>query len=278
MKTPTVQLLDRTAEGYFRWWAPVLRPMAPVLAGRIDRLAPHLAGGADGALLDVGCGTGNFVFEAARRWPRVRLTGLDAADGMLRVLDRERARLDQAAASRISCVSGDAASLPFPDASFDIVTSVFVLQQVRDRITVLAEMARVLRPGGIMGIVGWLDTDFTYAPEVELELALAEARVNRPTPAIETAGHYHSMQTAARELRRVGLRQVSPRQTCLDHPWTAADFITYRRTTRDADLFERLDADASRRTIEALERRLSKLTRDQLVYRESVVTITARKP
>jgi len=52
---------------------------------------------------------------------------------------------------------------------------------------------------------------------------------------------------AAQELRRAGFRRVAAREETLDYTWAIDDFVTYRETTRDRDLFDSLDAPTVRR-------------------------------
>jgi demethylmenaquinone methyltransferase/2-methoxy-6-polyprenyl-1,4-benzoquinol methylase len=94
----------------------------------------------DGAsVLDVATGTGLVARDVARRY-RARVVGVDITYSMLR-----RARPTGAA-----LVAGRAEQLPFLDASFDAVVFTYLLRYVADPAATLAEMARVLRPGGTM--------------------------------------------------------------------------------------------------------------------------------
>ena len=277
MKTQWVDRLDRTAEGYLRWWAPVLAPASVRLVDRLGRLDPGLPGGQPRDVIDVGCGTGTGLFEAARRWPGTRLVGLDASVGMLDVARREQDLLSEPARARITYVEADASAMPVPDSSFDLAMTCFVLQQVPDRPAVLREIHRILRPGGSVAIYGWVRQKVPYAPEFELEQALKEAGVVRPASKEVVAGHYRSIRSAVDELRSAGFRRVAPRADTLVSPWQIDDFIEYRTSTRDLDLFASLDEPARRRVLEALRRRLDALTPDQLVYRPPIVSIVARK-
>jgi ubiquinone/menaquinone biosynthesis C-methylase UbiE len=278
MNNACAERFNRTAEGYLRWWAPVLAPASVRLVDRVGRLDPGLLGGEPRNVVDVGCGTGTGLFEAARRWPGALLTGLDASVGMLDVARREQARLPESARERISYLTADAAAIPAADASLDVVTTCFVLQQVPDRALVLREILRVLRPGGILAIYGWVKEKFPFAPEAELENALAESGVVRPPVKEVRSGHYGSVAGAAAELRSAGFRRVAARAETLDFPWHIDDFIEYRTSTRDVELFESLDEPTRRKAVEALRRRLDALTPDQLVYRPPIVSIVARKP
>ena len=107
-------------------------------------------------LLDFGCGGGRHTFEAMRRGALV--TALDAdpeavrgaaawVDAML-AEDKETAE----AGGQGHAIVGDGLALPFPDGCFDKVVAAEVLEHVPDDAAVLAELARVLRPGGVAAV------------------------------------------------------------------------------------------------------------------------------
>jgi ubiquinone/menaquinone biosynthesis C-methylase UbiE len=277
MKSETVERFDRTAEGYLRWWAPVLSPASVKMIDRLSKLDPGLRGGRSAEILDLGCGTGNLLFEAARCWPGTRLTGLDASVGMLDVARREAAGLPQSAQERIRFELADAGALPEAAASCDLVMTAFVLQQVPDRGAVLNEIHRILRPGGALAIYGWIKETVPFAPEQELERALQENGVIRPPARDARSGHYRSVQSAAEELRAAGFRRVAARPDSLSAAWTAEDFIEYRRSTRDVDLFAAMDERTQTNVIGILRQRLAILKPDEMVHRPPVVSIVARK-
>ncbi|HVF34614.1 MAG TPA: bifunctional demethylmenaquinone methyltransferase/2-methoxy-6-polyprenyl-1,4-benzoquinol methylase UbiE [Candidatus Saccharimonadia bacterium] len=99
------------------------------------------------AVLDLAGGTGDIALLMARAvgdTGRVVLTDINGA-----MLARGRDRtIDEGASSRIDCVQVDAASIPFPDRSFDLVTIAFGLRNVTDKDAALREMYRVLKIGG----------------------------------------------------------------------------------------------------------------------------------
>jgi SAM-dependent methyltransferase len=101
-----------------------------------------LLGDGPGGLLDVGCGTGAHAAAfAARGWDAV---GVDISEDLLA---RARAR-------GVHVVKADAAALPFADASFDGVASMWTHTDVDDFAAVLREIHRVLRPGGAFVYLG----------------------------------------------------------------------------------------------------------------------------
>jgi len=114
------------------WWYRALR--AHVL-GTIDPTQPAFR------LLDAGCGSGGMLARIRERFPAASLTGLDFSERALELTQQRKigARL----------VQGSAGQLPFGDAEFDVVLSldVIIVRGVDERAAV-AEMHRVLRPGG----------------------------------------------------------------------------------------------------------------------------------
>ncbi len=100
----------------------------------------------DGRALDVGTGTGALALALARAAPRAQVIGVDFAPAMV---VRAPARVARAGvAAHAWFAQADALRLPFPDASFDCVTSAFVMRNVADLGQAFREQARVLRPGG----------------------------------------------------------------------------------------------------------------------------------
>jgi SAM-dependent methyltransferase len=102
-------------------------------------------------VLDVACGSGNAAIAAARcAWGNT--VGVDFVPSLL-----ERGR-ERAAAERldIQFVEGDAAELPFEDAEFDVVTSVFGAMFAPEHERAAAELLRVCKPGGRIGMANWV--------------------------------------------------------------------------------------------------------------------------
>lgn len=98
-------------------------------------------------ILDLACGTGDYSLAIARRaHPATRVTGLDLSEGMLEVMRRKVAEAGMA--DRISTLVGNAEEMPFDDAQFDRVTIGFGIRNFEHRERALAEMLRVLKPGG----------------------------------------------------------------------------------------------------------------------------------
>ena len=105
-------------------------------------------------VLDVAAGNGNVSLAAARRWCDVVAT-----DYVPALLDRARER---AAAERLDIEfrEADAEALPFPDGSFDVVVSTFGVMFTPDQERAAAEMARVCKRGGKIGLANWTPEGF----------------------------------------------------------------------------------------------------------------------
>jgi SAM-dependent methyltransferase len=101
-------------------------------------------------VLDVACGNGNAALAAARRFCQV--TGVDYVPALL---ERARQRA-QAEGLEVTFEEADAEDLPFPDASFDVVLSTCGAMFAPDQERTAAELLRVCRPGGRIGMVNWV--------------------------------------------------------------------------------------------------------------------------
>ena len=104
---------------------------------------------ADERVLDVAAGTGHMTLACARRFAQV--TSTDYVEALLEK-GRERVRADGLSAS---FKVADAENLPFEDDAFDVVVSTFGVMFAPDQERAAAEMLRVLRPGGRIGMANW---------------------------------------------------------------------------------------------------------------------------
>lgn len=94
--------------------------------------------------LDLCCGTGDVTFALANAGAEV--TGLDFTQAMLDVAARRR--MNDSIQAKVTFLRGDALQLPFPDQTFDLITISYGLRNLADFERGLAEMRRVLKPGG----------------------------------------------------------------------------------------------------------------------------------
>ncbi len=110
-----------------------------------DEMVAHVAGGSLGRILDVACGPAAVTRELASR-TSAQVVGLDLSVDMLAegAANVSRAGLGD----RVSMVLGRGEQLPFEDAAFDGLTFTYLLRYVADPAATIAELARVVRPGG----------------------------------------------------------------------------------------------------------------------------------
>lgn len=102
-------------------------------------------------VLDVATGTGLVAFELVRR-SNCEVVGLDQSEEMLAGA-RARLAADPGLSDRMTLVRGQAERLPFEDGEFDALTFTYLLRYVDDRAATMRELARVVRPGGRIGMV-----------------------------------------------------------------------------------------------------------------------------
>ena len=138
------------------WMAGDFGVVAKTIAGAAEEFIArlHLPPGPC-RLLDVACGTGNLSLPAARAGATV--TGVDIAPNLL-VQARERAAAEGLS---IAFDEGDAEALPYPDASFDVVVTMFGAMFAPRPEVVAAELARVLKPGGLLAMANWNPAGFS---------------------------------------------------------------------------------------------------------------------
>jgi SAM-dependent methyltransferase len=125
-----------------RWFDPWARLL-------LDKLEPDTGQ----AVLDVACGPGTVTRLAAQRvGPQGRVTGCDLSPAMLELARSKKSLDDSAPINYLEC---SAEALSVPEDAFDLVTCQQGLQFFPSREAALAEMQRVLRPGGKLGIAVW---------------------------------------------------------------------------------------------------------------------------
>lgn len=117
------------------------------------RLAPQFiefAGLANGErVLDVGCGTGSLTFALAETADLEEIAAIDYSPVFVEETKRRNTN------SRITVQQADACALPFPDRSFDRAMALLVLHFVPEAERAVAEMCRVVRPGGVVAAAVW---------------------------------------------------------------------------------------------------------------------------
>jgi ubiquinone/menaquinone biosynthesis C-methylase UbiE len=153
-KTYVAGVFDRSASDYDRIGDPVFAPLGHRLV--------ELAGVAPGdRVLDVATGAGAVLVPAANAaGPSGRVVGIDIAPAMVA---RAAAEIDRLGLANAEARTGDAEALDLPDASFDRALCAFSIFFFPHPERALAELARVLRPGGTVAISSWRMRDARFA-------------------------------------------------------------------------------------------------------------------
>ncbi len=201
-------------------------------------------------LLDLGCGAGRHAFEAHRRGAHV--VALDPSDveapavaGLMAAM-REAGEAPPSAAG--TAVTGDGLALPFADATFDRIVAAEVLEHVVDDQRAIAELARVLRPGGTLAVtvprwfpeqVCWVLADDYHAPAVEgghvriYRAAELARRLGGSGLVVTGSHHVHALHTPYWWLRcLVGMRRDEVLPVRLYHRFLVWDITRRRRGVR----------------------------------------------
>jgi len=154
--TPSAPSIDQIKAGMRTvWMAGDFGVVAKTITAGAEDFVSRLAIPAGSRVLDVATGTGNLALPLARGGCFV--TGVDIAPNLL-VQARERAAAEGLA---IAFDEGDAEALPYPDASFDAVVTMFGAMFAPRPELVAAELARVLKPGGLLAMANWNPASFT---------------------------------------------------------------------------------------------------------------------
>ncbi|MFT5439234.1 MAG: ubiquinone/menaquinone biosynthesis C-methylase UbiE [Alphaproteobacteria bacterium] len=161
--------------------------------------------------LDVGCGNGAFTELLVERCSTSAVTGIDPSEGQL---DYARSRLD---ANDVDFRQGDALALPFEDNEFDAAAMALAINFVPDPSKAVAEMVRVVEPGGLIATYMWdvLGGGFTMEP---LRKALKEIDIPTPIPGAEVV----RIENLERLWNEAELNDVATRR--VDITVTYADF------------------------------------------------------
>lgn len=211
------------------------------LAGEVfvDWLAPPPSG----RWLDVGCGNGAFTELVVDRCAPAAIEGLDPSAAQIEYARSRPA--GRVARFRI----GDAMALPFPDASFDVAAMALVIFFVPDPAFAVAEMQRVVRPGGLVCTYAWdmLGGGFPLAP---LARVLKAMGMPAPLPASVDA----SRMDALRDLwTGAGLQDIATREITVQRRFDSFEDL-WSTSILSASARARIEAMSAAQREEARER------------------------
>jgi ubiquinone/menaquinone biosynthesis C-methylase UbiE len=254
-----------TALGYAEEIVPFMVPYA-------EKALSMVALGPQNHILDVATGPGTLAFLAA---PRVsRVSAIDFAPGMV---DQVGARAARDGVSNVEGAVMDAQALSFPDAAFHAAFCMFGLMFVPDRARALAEMRRVLRPGGQALIVTWGPIERRPLMKLGFE-AMAEVLPQLPAP---RKGDWQHPDECVREMTEAGFKQVTVQlftaSTRADSPEhylrimarSGAPFVVLKKKLGDEAW-----AETEKRLLDAVRRRMPEGGADFAA--EAILTVGSR--
>ncbi|WP_026820552.1 class I SAM-dependent methyltransferase [Arthrobacter castelli] len=190
-------------------WSAVASGWAELWGGFAEpvwRAVVDASGAGPGTVvLDVGCGSGDLLAHLDKLGTST--AGIDPATGMVELARTRVPNTDL----RV----GSAEHLPWPDASFDLVTSINALQFADDTLDALAEMARVVKPGGYIAISNWAEDDRNDLNTIENAVARAAGEEPLPDGDLRLPGGLQQLLADGQ------LDVVS--SGLIDVPWAAAD-------------------------------------------------------
>ncbi len=219
--------------------------------------------------LDAGCGNGAFSEQIVTQARSRSLTGLDPAPAQL-AYARQRPGLGTARFHQ-----GDAQSLPFPDASFDVSAMALVIAFIPDPARALAELARVTRPGGWIATYMWdLPGGLPLAPLFRALAALGRPGAMPPSAAVSTAPALASLWADA------GLRGIET--TTIRIPVTFRDFQDFWETNilpvgPQAEAIQALSPDERNRLRQTLQASLPTAADGSITYHAVANAVKGRR-
>jgi SAM-dependent methyltransferase len=248
------------AQAYRELWAPVLEPLGRMLLRSMD------LGGAR-TVLDLGCGVGALLPHLREASPDALVVGLDRTQNMVALAPSEFPRL-----------VGDATQLPFRDACLEAVTMVFMLFHVPDPSAGLAEVARVLCPGGTVGVLTW-GGENTSRAFLEWDAELEAHGAPSTGPKLAWHERVDTPAKVSRLLERAGFVDVGSWIEMLVERPGREEFIARRlKLGQCRHRLEALDEATRSGFLEAALRRIDALAPEDFEEESEVIVTVARRP
>jgi demethylmenaquinone methyltransferase/2-methoxy-6-polyprenyl-1,4-benzoquinol methylase len=141
---------------------------------RVARTFKHILIRPRAWVLDLCCGTGDMAFALRRHGEQAQIIGADFSHPMLVLAGKKTA-----ARHHLKWIEADALQLPFPDESFDLVTSAFGFRNLADYDAGLREIRRILRPGGECGILEFNEPEGAFGKLYDVYFKTILPRIGR---------------------------------------------------------------------------------------------------
>jgi SAM-dependent methyltransferase len=258
-------LYSASAREYAELWAPVLQPTS-------ERLIAAMGLAGSSTVLDLGTGTGGLLAVLRAAAPEARVIGLDRAIGMLR---EARAR-----AANGPLAAMDLAHLGIRSSSVDAALLAFVLFLIPSPATALAEVGRVLRPGGVMGCTSWgRGYDLPGTAIWTLELDRHGAGSDRKPDDVKQDTLMDTTDKLGSLLEAAGLTTSSIWIERPERRWTWPELLEltsrYGATSRRLGT---LDVPRRRECLERVGAAFAEMSAEELMYRPEMLLAVASRP
>ena len=185
---------------------------------------------------------------------------------------------DRAGAGRLEWIVADAGAMPLPEGGVDVALSAFMLQLVEDRPAALAEIHRVLRPGGLLGLVTWLADDLVMSPDAEFDEAVYDLRLEDPeAEAAEPLADIASPEALRADLVAAAFEAIEVDVDELVFGWSRQGYLEFKEAYDEWDLFESLSVPDRTRLRERVTERWAALPDPAFTLRAPLVVAAARR-
>jgi SAM-dependent methyltransferase len=192
--------------------------LAKIIQGCAEEFVDRLAIPSGSRVLDVACGSGNLAIPAARAGAKV--TGVDIATNLVEQA-RERAKSEGVTAQ---FDEGDAEQLPYDDASFDVVITMFGAMFAPRPELAAAELVRVCKPGGRIAMANWTPTGFAG------QMFKVNGKHVAPPPNMPSPLKWGEEETVRERLKGVTDLQMTRRNCVFMFPFGSAEVVEFFRT------------------------------------------------
>jgi len=261
----TAMLADRytqRAEVYDALWSPLIRPVGERLVARLPLSSSTRS------VVDIGTGAGALLPAIQRAAPSAVILGTDRSQGMLRLAKEKHSG---------PLALMDVQKLALPANRFDVAVVAFVLFHLPYPEECLAEVSRVLQPGGAIGTVTWGSEKMPPANAIwDEELQAAGAQV-LDLPAVDNRACCDSTQKMTALLEQTGLVSINVWTETIEHRWQPEEHFDYQVRMNSRLRLQSLGVEDREACLRQVRDRLSGADDEQYVYRGEVFLATAVK-
>jgi ubiquinone/menaquinone biosynthesis C-methylase UbiE len=249
------------AEAYDTLWSPVIRPLG-------EGLLSHLPLSRASQIIDVGTGSGALLPLIQKAAPGAVVLGVDNSEGMLRLAkDKHPGPL----------ALMDIQQLESADDEFDVAVVAFVLFHLPRPDRCLAEVNRVLRPGGVVGTVTWGAEHLPPAEAIWVEELDASGASVLQLPAVDNRRCCDTEEKIAALLAQAGFGSTRTWTEAVHHQWRPEAFFEYQLRSASRVRLLTLPPRERDRCVNRVRARLSGQGDDKYVFSGEVVMATAVK-